>query len=259
MLSIQSLSYRQVILMFMTGLISLPVMAEEYQASIHWAQRAELGTLVKGIIREVYVNPGDRVKKNARLVALDSDVFAAQVKRASAGLESAKDNYKEAERERDRAQELHDRTLLSDHELQVAKNQLAQAKGELEKARALLVSKQYDLRYSTIRAPFNAIILKRNVQPGEILSTEFAQSPVVVVAAADYMLARFMVAEAELPMLKKGKQATVVVGAESFEGKVTAIGLEPEDKSATSYPVDVKFNTGKQVLRAGQSARVVFP
>jgi len=242
-------------------LLALPVMgfAQEYQATLQWSQRAELGSVVSGIIKNVLVNPGDRVKKNAKLIQLDASVYSAAVVQHKALFESAQEQYKEAERERDRTQEMYDRTLLSEHQLQVAKNNFVTAKGELEKARALLVSKRFDLKYSTIRAPFNTIILKRNVQPGEVITTQFAQKPVLVIAASDRMLARFLVPESELDDLKKGMKAKVTVGSENFDGRILAIGLEPSGtKPEGGYPVDVEFKTGQQVLRAGLSAKVNF-
>ncbi|MGD8926538.1 MAG: biotin/lipoyl-binding protein, partial [Thioalkalispiraceae bacterium] len=110
-------------LFFLSIILNSPVSwAQEYDATLHWYQKTELGTVVSGIVKNVYVNVGDIVKKGDKLLQLDDSVSKAHVVEYRAKLQSAEEELKEAERERDRALELYDRTVLSQHELQVAKN-----------------------------------------------------------------------------------------------------------------------------------------
>ena len=97
------------------------------QATLQWGQRAELGTLVSGVVAEVPVRAGQSVNKGALLVTLDDRGFRARVQGAQAAVTRTGVRFEEAKREQERAIELYDRTVLSEHERQLAEIALAEA------------------------------------------------------------------------------------------------------------------------------------
>jgi len=231
--------------------------AQEFSAKLHWAKRVELGSPVSGVVEKVSVNVGDKVNSEDALVQLDSSVFQAHVNEYKAQLLSSQEALKEAERERDRALELYDRTVLSDHDLQIAKNKYKAAIARDKHVMANLIASQFNLKHSTIRAPFDAVVLQRYAQPGQVVATQFSQGPLIVVAASDKMIARFNIAEDMLTLIRKNKQASVVVDGETYHGKIISIGLElaTGDVSSSGYPVEVEFSV-ERLLRAGRTAKV---
>ncbi len=235
--------------------------AQEFSASLDWSQRVELGSAVSGVVEFVAVNVGDKVKKGGSLVQLDNTVFKGQVNGYKAQLISSQEAFKEAERERDRALELYDRTVLSDHDLQVAKNNFKLAKANLEQVKAKLTASRFNLKHSTIRAPFDAVVLQRHAQPGQVIATQFRQDPLIIVAASNKMIARFYVAEDQLNQVAIGKQTKIVVAEQAFNGKIISIGLElvtgntSLSGSSSGYPVEVEFPVEK-LIRAGRTAKV---
>lgn len=233
--------------------------AEQFDASLVWSKRVAVSTPVTGVIQDVFVDAGERVAQGDKMLQLDDEVFKARLTSAKADAKNRIEEYKEAQREVERMQELYDRTMLSEHDLQVAKNNLIRAKAEKEKADARHVSARYDLKYSTVRAPFNALVLERLAQPGQVISANLKPETLLVIAEADKILARITVAEQWLTKLKKGQQVRVNVTDKNYTGKIIAIGLEPQVTGSggkTGYPVDIEFNTENQLLRAGQQAKV---
>jgi RND family efflux transporter MFP subunit len=232
--------------------------AASYDAVLHWSKRVELGVPVSGVIHSVYADVGMKVKKGDKLLQLDDTVFKARVMQAKSELKNQEEQYKEAAREEERSQNLYDRTVLSDHELQVAKNNKVKAAALRDHARARLIRARQELRYSSLRAPFNALILKRHAQVGKVIAAKLQPETLFVVADADQMLARLSVSEQQLGRIKIGQKAVVILGDRRFPGEVKAIGFEPEKgKSDTSlYPVDVEFELKGQVLRAGMHVKV---
>ena len=235
--------------------------AAQFEATLQWSKRVELGVPVSGVTQSVYVDVGQKVVKNEKLLQLDDTVFKARVKQASSALQSQEAQYKEAERELKRAEELYDRTVLSDHDLQVAKDNAVKAAAERDKAQAMLIKAKQDLKYSTLRAPFNALILERTAQVGKVIAAQLNPETLFVVADADRMLARLYVSEAQLTQLKLGQTAKVLFGNAQVEGVIKAIGFEPAKgvSNGTSYPVDIEFAAADQVLRAGQHVKVELP
>jgi len=252
------LKYSMVVLLGLSTGLSY---AQEFSARLHWSQRVELGAVVNGVVATVLYNAGDKVKKAGILVQLDNSVFKGQVNDFNARVSSNQEIFKEAERERDRALELYERTVLSDHELQLAKNNYELVKAELMHAKAQLIRSRFRLKHSSIRAPFDSVVLHRYAQPGLVVSTAFKQEPLMVVAASDKMIARFLMPEDQINHAVKNKPAKIHVAGRTYNGKITSIGLELSAGNSSlsgvssGYPVEVEFRVDT-LLRAGQAAKV---
>ena len=247
-------------LLFVSLLLINPLQAAEFKGSLAWSKRVAISTPVSGVISEVYANAGDKVPSGEKLLRLEDEVFKANVASTYTASQNRIAEYEEARREVDRMQELYDRTMLSDHDLQIAKNNLIKAKALKAQAAANHKQARHDLKYSTVRAPFDAVVLERRAQPGQVISSRLQPEPLFVIAEANHMLARIHVPETWLDKLGKDKPAEVVVNGTSYTGKVLAVGLEPakSESSDSSFPVDIQFDLKDQMLRAGQQATVVI-
>lgn len=240
-------------------LLPLAGWAAEYDGVLNWNRKAKLSTPVSGVVAKVSVRPGDRVLEGDVLLQLDNGVIQANQEKAKADVQHYDRLYKEAERELERNQELYDRTVLSDHELEMAHIAFTQATAQLKTAEAQLAKMEFDLRYSEIKAPFNGIVTARNVNEGETIVSSDIPPLLVELAEVDVMIAEFQVTGSQLAGFKMGKKATVSVGGSQYAGEVSAIGFEPVSKSANKYLINVRFSTKGKLLRAGRSAKVSVP
>lgn len=239
-------------------LLSHSVAAADYPARLEWERRVELSTPVQGVISEVQAQAGQRVKAGTVLVQLDDRGFRADLARARAQVESLAAARKEARREHERAIELYDRTVLSDHELQVAQNAAKQADADYASARAALVEAQLTLEYSAVRAPFDALVISVEAEKGQTVINDLQPVTLVTVADANSMVARAELTETEVEGLEVGQDAVVRIGDRSHTGKIKSIGLEPIETSG-KYPVAVSFTLDEARYRVGQTATVELP
>ena len=76
---------------------------------------------ISGVIEEVFVEVGQSIKKDQILLRFDSRLIDSNLTAAKAKLQAEKLNLEEAKKENERAEELYERTVLSDHDLQKAK------------------------------------------------------------------------------------------------------------------------------------------
>jgi len=237
--------------------------AAEVQGHLAWAQRVELSTPVSGKIDRVLVDVGDRVPAGEALLKLDERPFQARVARARAELASAEQVLAEARRELERAQELFDRQVMSTHELQLEEVALSRAEAAFERARSELQLAELDLEYATVRAPFDALVLARQAEPGQTVVTRLQTTPLLVLAHGDRVLARVAVSDAQLQRLQVGQEVTVRLDGGSLRGTIARLGLERQDQAqegAALYGVDVALPAGEgRILRAGQAVTVVLP
>lgn len=161
------------------------LMAEEYSVNLKPGRQMPLGTLVSGVIDEVMVQPGQEVKQGEKLLKLDQREFRAQLQRAKAMLVRANSLLEEAKREEDRAREMYDRTLLSDHELQKAQIGTLEAESRTHAATADLVQARLNLERSVIRAPTDGRVLEVHAWKGEPLQNALEIQPLIRFASTE--------------------------------------------------------------------------
>jgi HlyD family secretion protein len=106
--------------------------------------------------------------------------------------------------------------------------QTAEARSEVDKARAQLRQSEIVARESEIRAPADAVVTHRLVEPGQLLA---AGQSGMTLALTGRLYVRTFIPEPKLGLVKHGQPAQVTVDAfpgKSFEAVVTEIAPDPE-------------------------------
>jgi len=253
-------SIKQGLLITALILLAGPVLAVEKSAALDWNQRLELSTPVSGVVSQVLVKAGQRVKKNQTLIKLDHRGFNAQLKKAKAILSRGRENYTEAKLELERADELFERTAISVHDRQLVKIEYTKAQAELFEAEAGLTQARLDLEYSVIRSPLEAMVVQVYAHDQQTVVNRFQANPLLVIADVNHMLARTAVNVSELREVKAGAEVKVKVGSQVFTGKVSSVGMEPkDDEQGGLYLLEVTFNPEGKLFRKGQAATIILP
>lgn len=242
--------------LFLLLLLASPlVSALDLDGRLEWAQRVTLGTLVSGVVEQVPAKVGTRVAKDELLLALDGRALQARIAESRASLSQAQVRLAEAQREDDRSAELYDRTLISDHERELARIELAGAQAALQIARAQLQQARLDHEYSRIQAPVAGWVLAVNAQPGQVVVANLESPALVTVARAGRMQASAELAAAKLTAVNRDSGFSVAVGEEWYPAQLDHIGPEPvrQDEREVYYPLRVSFDVPADLLlRAGQ-------
>lgn len=242
--------------LLMLGVTSAVVQAAEIEGVLDWSQRAVLSTPVSGVVQAVKVKEGDEVKAGDVLLQLDRRGFLAHLEQAKAQEQSLSLELEEANKEWERAQELYDRTVLSDHELATAKVNQSVAAAAYASAKAVLVQAELNAQYSEIKAPFDGLIVQRMVEPGQVVSNDLQAVPMLTIADHKRMVLSAYVKADKLGKIKIGQSVSLETDSKSFQGKVSSIGYEPEDQG---YLVKVEFDASTHQLRKGAIAKAKLP
>ncbi len=112
---------------------------------------------VSGLVAKVYVDEGQFVKKGQRLAVLNLEEIDAQVAKAKSVLANA-------ERNLERFQSLQGQNALSMDQLQSAQTRMDVAQSDLTVAK-------FNRRHAEIKAPASGRILKRSIEPNELLAS----------------------------------------------------------------------------------------
>jgi len=264
--------------------------------------KVEAKSKASGIVKQILVDYGAFVKEGQVLVELDKEELRARVREANANLQAAQAalesaqaaherNQVEAEgpdlpflkASMERARNLHkegliSKSLVEDAEkayqlalnkqmvalrnVSVTRAEISRAKAQMAQAQAGLDRAEEDLRYSTITSPMDGLVLSRNVEVGDAVSSilVLGSQATLVMTLGDvsdvYVLGK--VDEADIGKVFLRQPARIVVESfkdKKFEGKVTKISpLGVEKDNVTTFEVRVSIHNPGGELRANMSA-----
>jgi len=244
---------------FTAALIPQTVWAADIQATLQWSQRVELSTTVSGVVQKVNVAVGDLVKRGQVLLSLDSTTYRARVEENQSEITRLNAEVEEAKRNLDRVQELYQRTVVSTTDLDQANLRLVRSQSALSESRARLQQNRKTLDDASIRAPFDAVVIVRQAEPGQSVAAGLQPQMLLTLARSGEMIARAHLAYAQIEKLKAGQTLTVIVEGNSYTGTIKTLGLDPvKIQDELDYPVDVVFKS-KGLLRAGAPAKLKLP
>lgn len=234
-------------------LTALPVLAADLPAKLDWYQRVELSTPVSGVVDNVTVQPGQTVAKGQILLSLNPTLYKANLDEAQADTARQDEEVADSQKELNRANELYARTVSSTTELDASKLRHAKAVANLNAARARVDKARRLLDESAIRAPFEAVVLDRQAEPGMVVAAQYQPPVLLTVARADQIIARAGIGADQAAGLKPGARIEVSAGGKTVAGKVAAIRAVAEGR----YQLDVAIPRGGLV--AGMNATIRLP
>jgi membrane fusion protein (multidrug efflux system) len=201
-------------------------------------QAARLGVQVSGRVQQVMVDVGDLVKGGQELLKLDPEFFRIEVTQRTAELDAARATAQEAELNFNRMKSLFEkpagetpsiaRKLYDD-----ANTAYLAASARLRGAEGALQYSQKRLDETLVRAPFNAVVTKRMVDPGEPVNSA-PITYVLEVQEVEQLDLEFSLPQDMLSRVQKGTPLTYEVdGVTNGKGRATIGVIYPSLDEAT--------------------------
>ena len=264
--------------------------------------KVEIKSKASGIVKKLYIEAGDRVKAGQVLAELDRVEMEAQVRQSEAQLQSSEATWQSAvadlarskvdaegvdvpmmKRAWERADgmarqgvvsratldEAEKNYVLATNRQQVAQAQvvvntakMAQAKADVKRAEATLLQLREQLRYTTIVAPIDGIVLSRDVEIGDAVSSILvlgsAATLVMTLGDTSEVYVKGKVDESDIGKVYLGQPARIKVESfkdKTFLGKVTKISpMGVEKDNVTTFEVRVSINNPGGELKAMMTA-----
>jgi HlyD family secretion protein len=146
--------------------------------------------------------------------------------------------------------------------LAVSRAEITRARAQVAQAKAVLERAEEDLRNSTIVSPIDGLVLSRNVEVGNAVSSILVQgsqaAPLFTLGDMSDVFVRGKVDQADIGKVYLGQPARIVVESfrdRRFEGKVYRIspyGVEKDN--VTTFEVQVSIHNPGRELKANMSA-----
>ncbi len=264
--------------------------------------KVEVKSKASGIVKQLFVHYSDLVRKGQVLAELDKEELQARMREARAALLAAQAaeeasnatferNKVEAEgpdlpflkASMDRGRRLHGQGLIAQAVMEeaekayqmalnkqmmalrnvaVSRAEVARARAQAAQAQASLDRVEEDLRNSTIVSPMDGIVLSRDVEVGDAVSSILVlgsqATKIMTLGDVSDVYVRGKVDEADIGKVYLGQPARIVVESfkdKKFVGKVTKISpLGVEKDNVTTFEVRASIRNPGGELKAQMSA-----
>lgn len=203
-------------------------------------KRTTLATRSAGILGELKVEKGDRVKAGDVILVLDGAEKQSMVATAEALLDQRR-------KEADNVERLVKNGIAPTTQMDNARSALASARSQLEAAQA-------EIDRLTVVAPFSGIIDQVKVEEGSWLPSG---EDVAVLIQLDPVVALGEVSEREIAHVSVGREAEVrLISGEIVSGTVRHVSLEATAGTRT-FPIEVAIPNPDNRVPSGMTAEIM--
>jgi RND family efflux transporter MFP subunit len=227
-------------------------------------RKAAVASKATGRLEWLGVEEGSRVRKGEVIARLENKDVLAASDQAAAGMNSAKADLADAQQNYGRMKELREKGYVAQSEFDAADTRLKRSQAAVAGAEAALRSAEVAVEYTLIREPFDAVVLTKNADVGDIVTplgaAANAKASVVTIADMSSLQVEVDVSESNLFKVKKGQPCEIQLDAlpdNRFRGAVHMI-VPTADRSKASVMVKVRFLERDPRVLPEMSARVAF-
>lgn len=224
---------------------------------------------ISGIVKKVFVEMGDSVKKGDLLVEIQPDPTPLEFAEAKRQVEIDSVNYDNQRKEFERIKELLAKKLVSQQDYDQASRGAGEAELKLklsrerlsliERGRTNIAGRKVE---SVIKSPIDGTVLERKINVGDPvvpLTSYQAGTELFTLADMNELIFRGTVDEIDVGKLTEGMSAILKVGAlpnDTIQGFLYKISPKAKkEENSTLFDLEIKISqTGSSVLRAGYSA-----
>jgi RND family efflux transporter MFP subunit len=241
-------------------------------------RKAAVASKATGRLVALMVEEGSRVKEGQIIARLENeDVIAARdqaeanLKLARANLEGVKADLQDVSRTYYRNKELVAKGIIaraeydtSEARYQKTQASLAAAEAAINAGLATLQAAKVTVEYTFIRAPFDAVVLTKNADIGDIVTplgaAANAKAAVVTIADLNSLQVEADVSETNLGLVKVGQPCEILLDAlpdSRFRGVVHTI-VPTADRTKATIMVKVRFLDKDPRILPEMRAKVSF-
>lgn len=239
---------------------TLPI---DYVAEINAVQNVEIRARVKGYLDHIYIDEGKYVKQGQLLFTVNNPELNENIVKAAAVLKSAITELKATELELKNVKQLVDKNVVSNTELEMAKNKVDLAKAKVEEAQANESFAKIQLTYTQVKAPFSGIVNRIPNKTGSLIEDG---TLLTSISKNDEVFAYFDVSEKEYlnyasnlkTNAEQSKNVTLILanGEEHpFKGQIETTEGEIE-QSTGNIAFRARFSNPDKILKHGASGKV---
>lgn len=242
------------ILIIVLLLLNTTAHSIELDASLAWAGQYRYGFVVNGVVDKV-ISAGAKVKKSQSLANLDREPFNYKLKQSQALMNKIEPLVLDAKLEFDHANELFERTVLSEVELQKIKGKYQSLAAEKAVENAKLQAARWELKRAVLKSKEEAYVIYSNVLPGMIISDENKSDVYIELASVGRASAIALLSIEQKIQLKLESTVEVEIDGDKMPASIHSIAMQPDKNNL--YQVVAVFNYAR-MIEPGKKLKLSF-
>lgn len=241
-----------------------------YVSVIKGKQNVEIRPQINGTITEIRIEEGAAVRKGEILFVIDQAPYRAALKMATANVKSAEAKLATARMTADSKEALRKENVVSDFDLQTARNALLEAQAALELAEAQQSNAATDLSYTEIKSPVNGVAGMIPYRVGALVDNNIPE-PLITVSDDEEVYAYFSMTENQVldiiqqqgsldKLIRDAAEVKLRLGNGTLythAGKIDAVSGTIEPGTGT-VSIRAVFPNPERWLRNGGTGKVVL-
>lgn len=246
-------------------------LSTEYPASIKGKEYVDVRPQVSGIITKIAIDEGEEVRKGQTLFIIDQLPYQAALMTAEANVISAKSKVATAKLTLISKQELFKEKVISDFDLETAKNALQEAEAGLAQANATMINARNNLSYTVVKSPMDGICGMIPYKVGALVNSSITE-PLVSISGRSEMYAYFSMTEKRVIELSLQNNSAIDTlenmssvslrlcndSIYKYPGKIDAISGIINSQTGT-VSIRAVFPNSKHLLKSGAAASIIIP
>ena len=225
---------------------------QNFIGTVNFSQSSVLASKRQGLVLKVNFDTTHRVSKDTLLVELDHEILDSKITALKASLKELDLQLEKATKDLKRYQQLLKQKSVSQQKYDDVYYDKTGLQQKYIAQRATLDSLTIERNQSFIKAPFDGVISKREVEVGEWVGEGGTIATLINPQRVEVL---FNIPASFAMKMKKGSTVKVTIADKHYSGKVEGIILEGDNKSRT-FPLKISLNANDAFLMAGMEAQI---
>ena len=210
---------------------------QNYVGTLYYDRNSNLASESSGVVSKLHVKEGQSVNRGDVLLKLESSILEARVKAKQAIVNSFLARQTKQQKDLQRADALLSKKSISQSSYDNTFYMLEALSAETDSHKAELLSMELELQKKSIKAPYNGIIVKREVDIGEWVAVG---STVFSVIDPNSIEARVNIPSKLIYTLSQNQQLQAKVNGQDIDVSLKSI-VPLADKASRTFPIELSL------------------
>ena len=228
---------------------------EEFIGTLNFSKTSQIASATNGLVVSVNFEAGDSLKKGDVLIEVDSRTLDIQINSAKANVEIAQIYVENTMKDYNRYKELLEKKSISQKifddsyfKYNTEKQNLIIAKAKLDE---LIINKEY----KTIKAPYDGVVVEKNIEVSEWASSGKVMATFVATNEIDLI---FNLPTSYIYKLDKNDNYDINIKGKIISSKLYA-SIAKGDRRTRTFPVKFKAKVNNDFLYNGMEVKINLP
>ena len=228
---------------------------EEFIGTLNFSKTSAIASQTNGVVVSVNFEAGDNLRKGDLLLEVDSEVLDAQIESLKASVNISKINLENATRDYNRYKELIEKKSISQKVYDDSFFKYSTSKQDLNMAQAKLNEQLINKEKKSIKAPYDAVVVEKNIEVSEWASAGKTIATIVATNEVDLM---FNLPTSYIYKLDKNDTYKIDLKGQIIQSKLYA-SIAKGDKRTRTFPVKFKAKVNNDFLYDGMEVKINLP